>query len=261
MPEPRRASRRVAGILAGAVVITAIGLGVKFGFIGGWRPGSSPFGSGAAAIDEKSPLDGLERGTARRRSARAGVHPAAGHDRRRRALVRPWRDKMPPRWIETLASLRAGFPRFGAPGRATAVTVGMSDPRQVRRRTGPGAMGSTPSSRFTICSPPVWRIANKLPRYTALVEVSRLWVWMPGRSLTPFEEQTLGEWKAAIHMPVVRCLGASDAETRMAAVACLGTCPSIMPRRRRSPMSTTPDRRRPEADALLVLAAKLASDR
>ena len=34
MPERRRASRRVAGILAGAVVITAIGLGVRFGFFG-----------------------------------------------------------------------------------------------------------------------------------------------------------------------------------------------------------------------------------
>ena len=38
MPERRRASRRVAGILAGAVVITAIGLGVKFGFFGANAP-------------------------------------------------------------------------------------------------------------------------------------------------------------------------------------------------------------------------------
>ncbi len=64
-----------------------------------------------------------------------------------------------------------------------------------------------------------------MPRYAALVEAGRLWVWMPGRSLTPFEEQTLGEWKAAIHKPVVRCLGARDPETRMAAVACLGNLP------------------------------------
>ena len=40
MPEPRRASRKVAGILAGVVVITALGLGVKFGFLGAKRPGS-----------------------------------------------------------------------------------------------------------------------------------------------------------------------------------------------------------------------------
>ena len=64
-----------------------------------------------------------------------------------------------------------------------------------------------------------------MPRYQALIEVSRLWVWIPGRSLTPFEEQTLGDWKAAIHMPVVRCLGARDSATRMAAVACLGSLP------------------------------------
>ena len=67
--------------------------------------------------------------------------------------------------------------------------------------------------------------AEPLPRYTALVEVGRLWVWIPGRSLTPFEEQTLGEWKGAIHVPVVRCLAARDPETRMAAVACLGALP------------------------------------
>ena len=52
-----------------------------------------------------------------------------------------------------------------------------------------------------------------------------MWVWIPGRSLTPFEEQTLGDWKAAIHVPVVRCLGATDSATRMAAVACLGSLP------------------------------------
>ena len=39
------------------------------------------------------------------------------------------------------------------------------------------------------------------------------------------KKQTLGEWKAAIHVPVVRCLGAPDPQTRMAAVACLGSLP------------------------------------
>ena len=51
MPEPRRASRRIAGILAGVVVITALGLGVKFGFFGSRRPGSGPSGAGAAAVN------------------------------------------------------------------------------------------------------------------------------------------------------------------------------------------------------------------
>ena len=63
------------------------------------------------------------------------------------------------------------------------------------------------------------------PRYTALVEVGRLWIWIPGRSLMPFEEQTLAEWKAALSAPVVRCLSSRDDQTRMAAVGCLGALP------------------------------------
>lgn len=62
MPEPRRASRRVAGILAGVVVITAIGLGVKLGFLGARRPSSGPSGPGAAAVNEQSPLAVLNEG-------------------------------------------------------------------------------------------------------------------------------------------------------------------------------------------------------
>ena len=34
-----------------------------------------------------------------------------------------------------------------------------------------------------------------------MVEISRLWVWIPGRSLTPFEEQTLAEWKGGFPRP------------------------------------------------------------
>ena len=30
------------------------------------------------------------------------------------------------------------------------------------------------------------------PRYTALKEISKFWVWIPGRSLTPAEEQSAG---------------------------------------------------------------------
>ena len=74
-------------------------------------------------------------------------------------------------------------------------------------------------------SPPVSPIPRRCRGTRRLSRPGALWVWMPGRSLTPLEEQTLGEWKAAIHKPVVRCLGARDPETRMAAVACLGNLP------------------------------------
>ena len=61
MPEPRRASRRIAGILAGVAVISALGLGVRFGFPGrGAR--LEPSRSGAAAVNDKSPLAVLNEG-------------------------------------------------------------------------------------------------------------------------------------------------------------------------------------------------------
>ncbi len=188
------------------MVITALGLGVKFGFFGARRPGSGPSGSGTAAVNEQSPLAVLNEGL------RSGDHQMLAFIHKR---VMPVPDA--PRqalgeqeataWIETLAALRAGFPRFNAPGRATAVTAACLILDKFAVEPAPAQWARRLSSRFTTCSSPVSLIPNTLPRYTALVEAGRLWVWIPGRSLTPFEEQTLGEWKAAIHMPVVRCLG------------------------------------------------------
>ena len=54
------------------------------------------------------------------------------------------------------------------------------------------------------------------PRYAALKEISRFWVWIPGARLTPFEEQTLAEWKGGLYVPVVHCLASRDVPTRIA---------------------------------------------
>ena len=59
----------------------------------------------------------------------------------------------------------------------------------------------------------------------ALGEVAKIWVWLPGRSLTPAEETTLASWKEGLYRPVIRCLGNRDARTLVAAVACLGDLP------------------------------------
>jgi hypothetical protein len=224
MPERRRASRKVAGILAGALAITAIGLGIKFGYFGARRTSIEPFGSGQSSVlNETSSLEAITEAL-RNGDPRAVVFlqkkltPAANAPRS------PLPEQEANSLVEMLTALRAAFPRLVPPSRAVAVSVAC----QVL-------------DRFAVepC-PPQWSLALKpvhdvitacladteqMPRYQALIEVSRLWVWIPGRSLTPFEEQTVGEWKAAIHMPVVRCLGASDSATRMAAVACLGMLP------------------------------------
>ncbi len=67
--------------------------------------------------------------------------------------------------------------------------------------------------------------SDPAPRITALTELARYWVWMPGRTLTPIEEKTLAEWKGGMYAPVVRCLAARDEQTRIGAVACLGSLP------------------------------------
>ena len=239
MPERRRASRRVAGILAGVVVITALGLGVKFGFLGSKRPGSGSSGPGAAAANEQSPLAVLNEGL------RSGDHQilALIHKRvmpvpnsPRQALS----EQEAHEWIETLAGLRTGFIRFNVPGRATAVTAAclIIDKFAVEPAPAQWALALQPVHDLLKAS-----LADSeiLPRYTALVEAGRLWVWIPGRSLTPFEEQTLGEWKAAIHMPVVRCLGCPRPSNASGGGRLPGaTCPSTTRRQPRLPYVDDP---------------------
>ncbi len=58
-------SRAYSRVLA---VIAALGLGVRFGFLGSRHPGSSAAGSGPTAVNEQSPLGVLNEGL------RAGDH-------------------------------------------------------------------------------------------------------------------------------------------------------------------------------------------
>ena len=223
MPERRRAGRRVAGILVGAVAITAIGLGLKFGYFGATRLGTTGSTSGAAAINQDSPLSVLNEGL------RSGnLHALAFVQQRTTpqpdAPRLPLSDKDAATWVDTLSSLRASFPRLSTPGRATAVSVACRILDKFAVEPAPALWIESLKPIHDLLTASLCD-REPLPRYTALVEVSRLWVWIPGRSLTPFEEQTLGEWKGAIHVPVVRCLAARDPETRIAAVACLGALP------------------------------------
>jgi HEAT repeat protein len=223
MPERRRASRRVAGILAGAVVVTAIGFLVKFGFFEFTRLGRDGSASGAAKFNQDSPLpvlnEGLRRGDPQ---ALAFVQQRATPEPDAPRL--PLSDEQAAAWVDTLSSLRGGFPRLATPGRATAVKVACRILDKFAVEPAPALWIESLKPIHDLLTASLCD-AEPLPRYTALVEVSRLWVWIPGRSITPFEELTLGEWKGAIHVPVVRCLAARDPETRVAAVACLGSLP------------------------------------
>ncbi len=61
MPETRRASRKIAIILAGVAVIAVLGLGIKLGFLRLTRPSNSS-SSRASGVNEQSPLAVLNEG-------------------------------------------------------------------------------------------------------------------------------------------------------------------------------------------------------
>jgi hypothetical protein len=223
MRERRRASRRVAGILVCAVIITATVVGARFAFFGARRLSSGPFRSGAAAINEKSPLAALNQ-------ALRASDPRALALIRERVLAKsdgprqPLTDQAASEWIETLSGLRTGYPKFGAAARAAAITVAtrIFDKFAVEPAPARWVEALKPLHDLLTAS---LSLPDGEPEYTALVEISKLWIWIPGRSLMPFEEQTLAEWKGALCPPVVRCLASPNESIRMAAVGCLGALP------------------------------------
>jgi HEAT repeat protein len=127
-------------------------------------------------------------------------------------------------WLETLASLRAGFLSFDLPGRATSTVVAAAILDKFTAEPAP--------ARWIEALQPIREIYNAslndsdgFVRLAALNEIRRFWIWMPGRSLTPAEEQALADWKETLHGPVVRCLASNDGSTRIAAINTLGYLP------------------------------------
>ncbi|MGO9462814.1 MAG: hypothetical protein ACLQIB_02010 [Isosphaeraceae bacterium] len=222
MPERRRASRRVAGILAGAVIIAATVFGFRFGFFGAGQYGSRPFGS-VPAVDDQNSLSGLNEGL-------------RNSDSRTLALVleritpkvnvpsRALTDAEGANILETLSALRTGFLRFRPADRAAAVTVACRIFNRFAVEPAPACWLQTLPPLHDLLTASLADSAPKT-RFVALDEIGRLWVWVPGRSLMPVEEQALAEWKGGLHPAVLRCLASPDAMTRMAAVACLGALP------------------------------------
>jgi hypothetical protein len=222
MPERRRASRKFAGIIAGAVIIAAIGMGLKFGFPGAGRHASGPGGS-APAFDDKSPQAILNEGL-RNSDPRALAQVQERVTPKANVPARALSDAEGAEMLETLSALRTGYLRFTPTVRATAITVAC-------RIFDRFAVEPAPSSWLQALQPlhdlltAALADSSQKARFAALDEIGRLWVWMPGKSLMPVEEQALAEWKGGIHPSVLRCLANPDATTRMAAVACLGALP------------------------------------
>lgn len=127
-------------------------------------------------------------------------------------------------WVEALGAVRTGFLKFGSYGRSSALVVA----GRVLQRFG---VEPAPASWVEARKPAADLLqiglndADLDVRVSALVEIGRLWSWLPGRPMTPTEEAQLGEWKEGFHKPVVRLLGDRAPKARAAAVACLGYLP------------------------------------
>jgi HEAT repeats len=219
MPERRRARLWIAGILGGSVLAAA----VIFGFFSGPHGALTTHGGSAVSLGQASSLAVLNQGL-RDSDPRA---LAVFHERltpkaneTRKALS----DDEASMWLESLSALRIGFFKFSPPARATTAMVacGILDKFSVENAP----------ARWIEALQPVHDIlsacladADSNVRYIALEQVSRLWVWMPGRSLIEAEENSLGNWKEGLHRPVVRCLASTDIRTRIGAIFCLGFLP------------------------------------
>jgi hypothetical protein len=222
MPKRRRASRRIAGIIAGAVIIAAIGIGFRFGFFGAGQHGLRPVGS-VPAIDESSSLSSLNQGL-RNNDSRVLALVQERFTPKANVPSRGLSDAEGAELVETLSALRTGFLRFSPPVRATAVTVACRVFDRFTVEPAPACWLQALPTLHDLLTASLADSAQKT-RFTALDEISRLWVWVPGRSLMPVEEQALAEWKGGLHPSVLRCLASPDPTTRMAAVACLGALP------------------------------------
>ncbi len=219
MSERRRARLWIAGILGGAMVAAVL----VFGYFAMTHRDMRPGGGSAVSLGQASSLADLDQGL-RDGDPRAlavfleRLSPQNGTPRQ------AVNDEDAERWLVTLAALRTGFFKYSPPARASAAVVACG----ILDRFTPDIT----SARWIDALPPVRDIlatclddADGNVRHTALDQISRLWVWLPGRSLLVTEEDALGTWKEALHRPVVRCLASTDPQTRIGAIHCLGFLP------------------------------------
>jgi HEAT repeat protein len=216
MPGRDRTRRRVLAVLVLAVAGAAgVGLATK------GRRAKVARTLGVIAAD--SPLPALAAGL---------------HDSDARALAVLYQrmtaktDTKPPaladadaaQWLEALTALRAGYPKFGGYGRASALVV-------ATRILDRFAVEPAPRGWTRALDPVKDLLASGLSdpdldvRVTALAEVGRMWSWLPGSEMSRAEEATLDGWKDTFVAPSIRRLGDREPRSRAAAVSCLGYLP------------------------------------
>ena len=259
MPERRRAGRRVAGILVGAVVDHGDRVGSQVRILRRQRLGTAGSASGAAAINQDSPLSVLNEGLRsgdphalafiqQRATPVARCAPSAPERPRRRDLGRDPLE-LARRFSETFYAR----PRDGGQGR-------LPDSRQIRRRTGAGHMGrgAQAGSRFAHRQSLRCRAnaaIHGLGRGQPVVGLDAGPVAHAVRGTNPGRMEG-GDSHARRPVPGLRVIRKPGWRPSHA----WALYPSIT-RRRRLCLCRRSDRRRPETNPLVVLAAQLAADR
>ncbi len=221
MPGRQRAGRVIVGFLAVAVLVAGTAMAIKHF---AWNAGRS--GGGAttsAAVNENSPLADLNAALANcdaRALAIVEAHATPKPQTPRTAYT----DGEAEEWIKSLTTLRATYRKLTALDRVSAVTAACRIFDRFAVEPASGRWVEALKPLHDLLSASLSDTALR-PRYAALQEISRFWIWIPARSLTDFEEQTLAEWKGGLFIPVVHCLASGDVPTRIATVTCLGALP------------------------------------
>ena len=210
MAERRRVGAWIRGALG--MWVAAAGVGCQ-----GQKPPPTPTASksskGSEAVGSLARGDGRALAElAKRMTPRPDVPPSAFSEVEAAEAV------------AALVDVRAGFAKFTAPGRSTALGVA----GLVLARFG---VDPAPACWVDALGPShdvlTLGLADADPevRTAALVELGRLWSWMPGRTPGGAEEQAIDAWKQGMVAPAVRRLADAVAATRGAAVACLAKLP------------------------------------
>jgi HEAT repeat protein len=205
------------------LLVTATVIALRYKAFGPAHSGASPASTAASTINENSPLAELNRALATGDARALSIvvtraMPTANVPQSAYTATEATE------WIETLAALRASYRKMNGPARVGAVTAACRVFDRFAVEPAPAQWVEALKPLHDVLSACL-SDADPQPRYAALREISKFWVWIPGRSLTPVEEQTLAEWKGGLYVPVVHCLASRDVATRVATVTCLGTLP------------------------------------
>jgi hypothetical protein len=207
--------------MIGLGVAVAVVAAVGFFFMRGHSRRASQT---AAVVDAMTPLPEIANRLAKGETrALAAVYQRVMA--RQEGIARGLSESEGDEWVEVLKAMRAGYPHFGAFARASALMVTGRVVEKFGIEPAPSRWVEILPTSHDLFSAALASDEPENVRIAAMGEISRLWIWFPGRSLTPIEETALTEWKEAFHGPVVQQLAASQPVVRAAAVVCLSELP------------------------------------